>query len=1053
MTQKPLVENNFKSRLNEPQVWLFLFVFFAALPLLIYYHTFKLFLENSFERSRISMVQTYQRELNSFGSKSTNRHIFLQQFQGFRDSLRRSYNEKEQHPALIRSLLKDIPNSASLIIWDNRGLISSNSIIKADGIASDSAGKLVEMILNAFDDYSTGVNLQTLHQIKKFEQQNAGFFAEMVPLLGRGFPVNQALTSPNKVIGNYMSTAEVFFYWDFFNNKDNALGGFAAVIPIRKLSPVFGLQQVLSRELGATPESIFGYFDQTTGETTLSYQPLLPVAKKIIKKFETSLSNPLFVDDWVLFVQPHPDSSAASVFSLFSTTGLRESFNNDLKSAQLVLLMLTLTATFIFYYYFRLTNTSGLSLRQKMAALFFMCMQLPLSILIFLGIRFSISQGMLLNREAETRLNELIKRVDADTGTYYRRVNEWLKSVKNLPEMVNLDQPRLRETFFKFVRNEQLESFYLTNLNGEIEFDIDNLAGDNASNRTFIKELGMRILAYHSGDANTIPSLNPIDDGLFELVTRRTGVMHQVLWPGSDIRKFVFSDVITATDGRIFASIAILSKTELDRRYLREAVNNNAQLNPDAELFFIKEDDISDSFPKLTSVFKANLLSLIAATNYTNDIASDLLADEHEPMLAAVGRGVQARDFLIGARSNWNQIMETIHLTYLLVGIGLFFSLAASLVLITVLIKEFLAPVSILSNGARAISNGDLELDLPVFAKDELGELSTIFNLMTRRLRNRLTELTVLYNLTQKASTTHSQREIFELAAENLQQHLNAESAGTVWVGSAESDVELYISENLDAAEAEEIKNCARTSLRTCREILDSDASSGRHILCLPLYFEDRKFGAIYLVFSPDRFAVKKGFSDDEKNFMDTLRHHLGLIIENQRLFEEAITDGLTKLYLRRFFLATLDKEISRSKRYQLDLGLLLLDIDNFKKFNDTYGHQAGDYVLRETAQRLTENIRSVDTPGRYGGEEIALLLPQTTIKEAFLVAERIRKAIEGAEYNFRDTSMRVNVSIGVTSLHLRNVTMEELVDEADRALYTAKNKGRNQVRIAPEAM
>ncbi|MDD3148441.1 MAG: hypothetical protein PHD82_14200, partial [Candidatus Riflebacteria bacterium] len=724
MTHKPQIDNNFKSRLNEPQVWFVLFVFFAVLPLVIYYHTFKIFLENGFERSRSSMVQTYQRELNSFGSKSTNRYIFLQQFQGFRDAIRRSYAEKEQHPALIGNLLKELPETASIILWDNRARIIPSSLIRNDKIASDSTEKLVDIIINAFDDYSTGINLQTLHQIKKFEQQNAGFFAEMIPLLGRGFPVSQTLTSPNKVIGNYMSTAEVFFYWDFFNNKDNALGGFLVVIPIKNLSPVFGLKQVLNRELGTTPENVFGFFDQTTGETAVSYAPLLPVARKIINRFENSLANPLFVDDWVLFVQPHPDSSAASIFSLFSTVSLRESFNNDLRSAQLLLVILTLAATFIFYHYFKLANTSGLSLRQKMAALFFMCMQLPLSILIFLGIRFSISQSILLNREAETRLFELVKKVDADTLNYYRSINEWLKSVKKLPEMVNLDKPRLRETFFKFVRNDQLESFYLTGANGEIEFDIDNLAGDNASNRLFIKELGMRILAYHSGEVNAAPAMNPLDDGLFELVTRRTGVMHQVLWLGSDIRKFVFSDVVTTADGRVFASIAVLSKTELDRRYLRQAVNNNAQLNPDTELFFIKEDDIAEFFPKLSTVFRANLLSLIAATNYTNDIASDLLEDELEPMLAAVGRGVQARDFLIGARSNWNQIMETIHLTYMLVGIGLFFSLAASLVLITVLIKEFLAPVSILSNGARAISNGDLELDLPVFAKDELGELS-----------------------------------------------------------------------------------------------------------------------------------------------------------------------------------------------------------------------------------------------------------------------------------------------------------------------------------------
>ncbi|HNX76195.1 MAG TPA: diguanylate cyclase [Candidatus Rifleibacterium sp.] len=1044
---------DYKSRLNEPQVWIFLFVFFAAIPLFIYYQTYSLHIEDNFNRQRASMVQTYQRELNSFGARSTNRQIFLQLFQGFRDNLKRNYSEKAQHESIIKTLLSEVPESTTLIIWGNHGRVDDNSIIKTTGLASDSVQNLVSLILNAYDDYSTGINLQSLHQIKKFEQQHGPFFAAMTPLLGRGFPVSQALTSPNKITGNYMSTSEVFFFWDFFNKTDNSLGGFAAVIPLRNLSPVFGLQQVLSRETGSTPESVFGYFDQTSGEVAISYQPLLPVAKKLVKEFETGLANPLFVGDWVIFVQPHPDSSSASVFSMFSTSGLRAAFESDLYSGRLIFTILLMTAIFIFYYYFKLTKASGMSLRRKMAAIFFMCMQLPVSILIFLGIRFSISQGTLLHREAETRLQELIKRVDADTGNYYRSVNEWLKSIRTLPEMVNLDKQRLRETFFKFSKNDQVESFYLTNLNGDIEFDIDNLAGENASNRLFIKELGMRILAFHSGDESAIPNLNPLDDGLFELVTRRTGVMHQVFWPGSDIRKFAFSDVVTAADGRVFASITILSKTELDRRYLRQAVNNHAQLYKDSELFYIKQDDIADNFPKLTSVFKANLLSLIAASNYNNNITTDLLADENEPMLAAVGRGINARDFLIGARSSWNSIMETIHFTYLLVGFGLLCSLAASLFLITILIKEFLAPVSILSNGARAISNGDLELNLPVFAKDELGELSTIFNLMTRRLRNRLTELTVLYNLTQKASTTHSQREIFELAAENLQEHLNAESAGTVWVSGTEGSIELFISENPDVADAEAIKNCAKASLRSCRETLETESTSGKHILSLPLYFEDRKFGAIYLVFAPERFTDKKSFSDDEKNFMDTLRHHLGLIIENQRLFEEAITDSLTRLYLRRFFLATLDKEISRSKRYQLDLGLMMLDIDNFKKFNDTHGHQAGDYVLRETAQRLIENIRTVDTPGRYGGEEIALLLPQTGIKEAFVVAERIRKAIEGSEYVYRDAHMRVTVSIGVSSLHLRNLTMEELVDEADRALYVAKNKGRNQVFIAPEAM
>ncbi len=1038
--------------MNEPQVWVFLFLFFAFLPLSIYYYAFKLYLEDTFNRNRTSIVQAFQRELASFGSRSRNSQLFQSHFQEFKEAYRRNFVASDTHAELVKNLMTEIPDTASIIIWDSRGRVLQDSLVTAPEIGKELQEAFVDNLLQAYENFSAGTDLQTLHQIRKFEFENQDFAARMVPLLGHGFPTTQAFTSPGKVTGGYSSTAEVYFYWSFFNNSDNSLGGFATIVPLKGLSPVFGLNQAIAREQGSSPENSFGFFDQSTDEIVVSYQPLQPIARSLIKKFADGLANPYFAGDWAIFVYPHPDSSAVSTFMLMSTAMLRESFDIDLKTGRLVIFVLLLSAVLVFYHYYRLTITSGMSLRQKLAALFFLCMQLPVSILIFLGIRFSISQRILLNHEAENRLAEMIRKVDSDTSIYYRGINEWLKSLKSLPEMRALDKQKLRETFFRFVRNNQLESFYLINADGSVEFDIDNLAGDNAGNHQFIKELGQHILVNSREETNLTRNLQPLDDGLFDLVTRRTGTMHQVYWPGGETRKFIFSDLITTSDGRKLAAIATISKTELDRKYLKHARNLQTHLDADSEIIILKEDDISDTMPRLSPVFKAHLLPLIAASSISSGITADLLPDETGPMLVAVGRGAVARDFLIGARHSWKKVMETIHLTYALVGTGLFFSLISSLALVTILIKEFLAPVSVLSNGARAISNGDLELNLPVFAKDELGELSTIFNQMTRRLRNRLTELTVLYNLTQKASSTHSQREIFELAAENLQQHLNAESAGTVWVGRAGNENDLYLSENLEQKISEAIKSCARTALKTIREVTEVD-SDGRHILSLPLSFEDRKFGAIYLIFSPDRFKNNQGFSDDEKNFMNTLRHHLGLIIENQRLFEEAITDSLTKLYLRRFFLAALDKEISRAKRYQLDLGILLLDIDNFKKFNDTYGHQAGDHVLHETAQRLVENIRAVDTPGRYGGEEIALLLPQTGIKETYIVAERIRKSIENAEYNFRNASMKVTVSIGISSLHMRNVSMEQLIEEADQALYAAKSKGRNQVRIAPEAM
>jgi methyl-accepting chemotaxis protein len=185
---------------------------------------------------------------------------------------------------------------------------------------------------------------------------------------------------------------------------------------------------------------------------------------------------------------------------------------------------------------------------------------------------------------------------------------------------------------------------------------------------------------------------------------------------------------------------------------------------------------------------------MITTTKLSNTIETDRIADENAMLLVALGRGINTGDFLVGARYSWHNIMETIHMTYFLVGAGLFLSLSASLFLVTILIKEFLTPVAILSSGAKDIINGNLDTNLQVFARDELGELSTTFNFMAKRLKNRLTELTVLYNLTQKASTSHSQREVFDLAATNLQNHLRAESCGTVWISEGEGDDGLYLS-------------------------------------------------------------------------------------------------------------------------------------------------------------------------------------------------------------------------------------------------------------------
>ena len=162
----------------------------------------------------------------------------------------------------------------------------------------------------------------------------------------------------------------------------------------------------------------------------------------------------------------------------------------------------------------------------------------------------------------------------------------------------------------------------------------------------------------------------------------------------------------------------------------------------------------------------------------------------------------------------------------------------------------------------------------------------------------------------------------------------------------------------------------------------------------------------------------------------------------------QAVTDELTGLFNLRHFHDTLDNELERSRRFGTDVGLMLLDIDDFKAVNDTYGHQQGDIVLIEVARVLRRLSRDIDEPARYGGEEMAIVLPQTDIEGAELLAERMRAAVEELEIDRLDGEgvLRVTASFGVASLPYCAKDKASLIAEADAALYRAKRAGKNRV-------
>ncbi|MBL7130037.1 MAG: diguanylate cyclase [Candidatus Omnitrophica bacterium] len=197
-------------------------------------------------------------------------------------------------------------------------------------------------------------------------------------------------------------------------------------------------------------------------------------------------------------------------------------------------------------------------------------------------------------------------------------------------------------------------------------------------------------------------------------------------------------------------------------------------------------------------------------------------------------------------------------------------------------------------------------------------------------------------------------------------------------------------------------------------------------------------------------YLAIKGFNKEEKSVLDILISQFIASIKRARLYERvqelAITDSLTKVFTRRYSLDRFEEELLRSEELNLSLSFLMIDIDNFKSFNDKYGHLVGDVVLKTAADIIKFNSREIDLIGRYGGEEFMVIMPMTSKDGALFAAERIRKSLESKQIKAFDELLKVTVSIGVASFAQDAKTSQELIDKADWALYRSKRTGKNKV-------
>ena len=222
--------------------------------------------------------------------------------------------------------------------------------------------------------------------------------------------------------------------------------------------------------------------------------------------------------------------------------------------------------------------------------------------------------------------------------------------------------------------------------------------------------------------------------------------------------------------------------------------------------------------------------------------------------------------------------------------------------------------------------------------------------------------------------------------------------------------------------------------------------NTNKCILC-PLVCQDRVVGILNLADKMDA----ESWSCEDIALIKLFGQLVGASIGNIKLFEriqrQATTDGLTNLANHRSFYEILERELWRARRYGGKISLIMVDIDNLKKINDTFGHRAGDKVIREISREISTCIRQIDTAARYGGDEFAIILPNTSLEDAKVVAERMVQGVAQSSVPWKNQVIKLSISVGLGQYGADN-TPEDITSRSDLALYTAKQAGKNRVEI-----
>ncbi len=343
----------------------------------------------------------------------------------------------------------------------------------------------------------------------------------------------------------------------------------------------------------------------------------------------------------------------------------------------------------------------------------------------------------------------------------------------------------------------------------------------------------------------------------------------------------------------------------------------------------------------------------------------------------------------------------------------------------------------------------NVEFNLHKYTSDEFGEISKTLEEARNKLLSEKEKLEIVKKTTEEMSSLSTDLHKFAIyVANNVDKLLNAEGTVIQLVQKSNDAVELsahsdkFLEKNIPESSVQKVRHeLLEIGERNAEKIFNGELRS--------IYGIKKEVNDDYYLFTITFFDGNVIPKSDDINYVHTILNHL---IYNINLLSLATYDPLTKLFNRRFIVSFAENEVKEAIRYKKDLSIIILDIDNFKSVNDTYGHPVGDEVIKKVASVLKTTIRETDKAGRYGGEEFIVILPNTPSKEALGVAERIRKSIEKevvpVNHNGNHIDLKITVSVGVASLGTHGNTFYDLLQAADLALYEAKRNGKNQVRI-----